>query len=167
MVADNDLALGEVIERLRRSPVWDSLVVFAVEDDAQNGPDHVDAHRSVLLVASPFARSHVVDSTFYTTSSVVRSIGLILGLPPLSEYDASATPLGRAFTTAADTAAFVHRAPTWPLDERNPQAFRSAIPRRDLAGPDEADETVLNWEIWTSVQRTPPPPPAARSLRPS
>jgi len=166
MVADNDLALGAVIERLRRSPVWDSLVVFAVEDDAQNGPDHVDAHRSVLLVASPFARRHVVDSTFYTTSSVVRSIGLILGLPPLSEYDASATPLGRAFTTAADTAAFIHRAPTWPLDERNPQAFRSAIPRRDLAGPDEADETVLNWEIWTSVRPTPPPPPRRSLLAP-
>ena len=69
MVADNDLALGQVLERLSRSPAWASLVVFSVEDDAQNGPDHVDAHRSVLLVASPYARRGVVDSTFYTTSS--------------------------------------------------------------------------------------------------
>src|SRR6266704_914408 len=91
MVADNDLALGQVIERLSSSAAWSSLAVFVLEDDAQNGPDHVDAHRSVLLVASPYAKSGVVDSTFYTTSSVVRSIELILGLSPLSQYDSAAT----------------------------------------------------------------------------
>src|SRR5438445_11983295 len=80
MVADNDLALGQIVERLSRSAAWPALALFALEDDAQNGPDHVDAHRSVLLLASPYARRGVVDSTFYTTRSVVRSIGLILDL---------------------------------------------------------------------------------------
>ena len=164
MVADNDLALGEVIERLGRSPAWASMVVFALEDDAQNGPDHVDAHRSVLLVASPYARHGVVDSSFYTTSSVVRSIGLILALPPLSQYDAAATPLLNAFTQRLDATPFVHLPSSWPLDELNPQAFRSRIPARDLARPDAADEALLNWEIWTSVHAGSAPPPVRRSL---
>src|SRR3989441_7414116 len=90
MVADNDLALGQIVERLSHSRAWDSLALFVLEDDAQDGPDHVDAHRSVLLVASPYARHGIVDSTFYTTSSVVRSIGLILGLEPLSQDDVAA-----------------------------------------------------------------------------
>src|SRR5213079_1673673 len=93
MVADNDLALGQIVERLSHSAAWPSLALFVLEDDAQDGPDHVDAHRSVLLVASPYARQNAVDSTFYTTASVLRTIEGILGLPPLSQYDAGATPL--------------------------------------------------------------------------
>ena len=160
MVADNDLALGRVIERLSHSPAWQSLAVFALEDDAQNGPDHVDAHRSVLLVASPFARRGIVDSTFYTTSSVVRSIGLVLGLPPLSQYDAGATPLWGAFTSRPDLAPFAALPNRWALDEVNSHALRSMVPARDLARPDAADETELNREIWASVrpaERLPPP----------
>src|SRR5207249_5865979 len=103
MVADNDLALGLIVERLSQSPAWASLAVFVLEDDAQNGPDHVDAHRSVLLVASPYARRDAVDSTFYTTASVLRTIEGILGLPPLSQYDAGATPLWNAFTRRPDS----------------------------------------------------------------
>ena len=164
MVADNDLALGQVIERLSRSPAWASLAVFVLEDDAQNGPDHVDAHRSVLLVASPYARRGVVDSTFYTTSSVVRSIGLILGLAPLSQYDAAATPLWNAFSQRRDSTPFTHLPSRWPLDERNQQAFRSTIPDRDFAEADGADEATLNWEIWTSVRPRSVPPPVRRSL---
>jgi YVTN family beta-propeller protein len=161
LVADNDLALGRVIERLSRSPAWARLALFAIEDDAQDGPDHVDAHRSVLLFASPFARRGVVDSTFYTTSSVVRTIGLLLDLPPRSQYDAGATPLWNAFTTRPDSSPFAALPTRWPLDELNPQAFRSRIPERDLAGrPDAADEAELNAEIWSSVrphQRLPAP----------
>src|SRR6266566_3617320 len=164
MVADNDLALGLVMERLSRSPAWASLALFAVEDDAQNGPDHVDAHRSVLVVASPYARRGAVDSTFYTTSSVVRSIGLILRLPPLSQYDAAATPLFNAFSQRVDSTSFFHVPSTWPLDERNKEAFRSPIPARDLAEPDVADEAMLNWEIWTSVRPGTEPPPVRRSI---
>ncbi len=152
MVADNDLALGQIVERLSQSPAWPSLAVFVLEDDAQDGPDHVDAHRSVLLVASPYARRAVVDSTFYTTASVLRSIGQILGLPPLSQYDAGATPLWNAFSRRSDATPFVHLPNTWPLDELNPQTFRSHIPARDLAAADAADEAELNREIWASVR---------------
>ncbi|HEX4574017.1 MAG TPA: hypothetical protein VH158_02710 [Gemmatimonadales bacterium] len=152
MVADNDLALGQIVERLSRSPSWSSLAVFVLEDDAQNGPDHVDAHRSVLLAASPYARRGVVDSTFYTTSSVLRSIELILGLDPLSQYDAVATPLGTAFAAHPDTAAFAHLPNTWPFDELNPHAFRSTIPESALTRADAADAAALNREIWQSVR---------------
>ena len=160
MVADNDLALGRVIERLSRSSFWSALALFAIEDDAQNGPDHVDAHRSVLLVASPYARRGAVDSTFYTTSSVIRTMGALLGLPPLSQYDAGATPLWPAFTTRSDVAPFAAVPNRWPLDERNAHAFRSRVPAGDLAGPDLADEEELNAEIWASVrphERSPAP----------
>ena len=136
------------------------MALFAIEDDAQNGPDHVDAHRSVLLVASPFARRGVVDSTFYTTSSVLRTIGALLDLPPLSQYDAGATPLWPAFATRADLTPFAAVPNRWPLDERNAHAFRSRVSDQDLAGPDMADEEELNAEIWASVrphERSPAP----------
>ena len=152
MVADNDLALGQIVERLTHCAAWPSLALFVLEDDAQDGPDHVDAHRSVLLVASPYARSGVVDSTLYTTSSVLRSIELILGLAPLSQYDAGATPLWNAFARRLDSTPFTALPNTWPLDQLNPRAFRSRIPARDLAEADAADEALLNWEIWTSVR---------------
>jgi YVTN family beta-propeller protein len=158
MVADNDLALGQIVERLSQSPAWASLAVFVLEDDAQNGPDHVDAHRSVLLVASPFAKSGVVDSTFYTTASVVRSIGVLLGLPPLSQYDAAATPLWGAFAGRPNPTPFTHVPNRWPLDQLNPHAARSAIPAGDFAVADRADEVVLNREIWQSVHPGAPVP---------
>ncbi len=85
MVADNDAALGRIVEAISRSRYWKESAIFVLEDDAQNGPDHVDAHRSVLLVASPFVKRGIVDSTLYTTSSVLRTIELILGLPPMSQ----------------------------------------------------------------------------------
>jgi len=152
MVAENDLALGLIVERLSQSPVWPSLAAFVLEDDAQNGPDHVDAHRSVLLVASPYARRDAVDSTFYTTASVLGTIEGILDLPPLSQYDVAATPLWNAFTRRPDATPFVHVPSTWPLHELNPVAFRSRIPARDLAEADAADEAELNREIWESVR---------------
>ena len=163
MVADNDLALGLIVERLSESPAWPSLAAFVLEDDAQNGPDHVDAHRSVLLVASPYARGDAVDSTFYTTASVLRTIEEILGLPQLSQYDAGATPLWNAFSRRLDATPFAHLPHTWPLTELNPSAFRSRIPVRDLAEADEADEMELNREIWESVHPGSAPPPVRQS----
>jgi len=165
MVADNDLALGRVVARLSRSPAWRSLALFAIEDDAQSGPDHVDAHRSVLVVASPWARRGAVDSTFYTTSSVVRTIGLLLGIGPLSQYDAGAAPLWNAFDSQLDSAPFHALPARWRLDERNPVAFRSRVPDRDLALPDRADEETLNAEIWASVRPHERVPTPRRALR--
>ncbi|HZH39945.1 MAG TPA: bifunctional YncE family protein/alkaline phosphatase family protein [Gemmatimonadales bacterium] len=163
MVADNDLALGQVVERLSRSKAWKSMAFFALEDDAQDGPDHVDAHRSVLIMASPFARHGIVDSTMYSTSSVVRTIGIFLGLPPLSQYDAGATPLTHAFETRPDLTPFRAVAARWPFDELNAKQSMSRLTDQDFAGPDLADETVLNQEIWQSVRGREPVPAPRRT----
>ena len=96
-VADNDLAVGMFIEYLSKSPVWKESVVFILEDDAQNGPDHVDAHRSPAYIAGPYVKRNFVDHTPYTTTGLLRTIELILGLPPMSQYDAAAIPLWRSF----------------------------------------------------------------------
>ncbi len=97
-VADNDLAVGEFIEHLSKSSVWKESVVFILEDDAQNGPDHVDAHRSPAYIAGGFVKRHFVDHTMYSTTSMLRTIELILGIPPMSQYDAAATPMWRCFS---------------------------------------------------------------------
>jgi YVTN family beta-propeller protein len=159
MVAENDRALGRLIEALSRSRFWSQTAVFVLEDDAQNGPDHVDAHRSPLLVAGPFVRRGMVDSTFYTTASVLRTIELILGLRPMSQYDAGATPLFAAFTTRPDTSAYVALGSRWPLGETNPSRSHSLLDPRVFRAPDLADEEVLNREIWASVRTSPMPVP--------
>ncbi len=158
MVAENDRALGRIVEALSRSRFWKETAVFVLEDDAQNGPDHVDAHRSPLLVMSPYARRGAVDSTFYTTASVLRTIELILGLPPLSQYDAAADPLFDAFTMDADPAPYAALPARWRLDERNGLGSRSTLRLRDFRSPDFADEDALNEEIWASARSTPLPP---------
>ena len=92
-VADNDLALGRVVEAVSHSKFWPQIAIFVVEDDAQNGPDHVDAHRTIAFVISPYTRRSFVDSTMYSTASMLRTIELILGLKPMSQFDAAAMPM--------------------------------------------------------------------------
>jgi len=173
MVADNDLALGRLVEAISGSSVyWKDSAIFVVEDDAQSGPDHVDSHRSVLLVASPFAKRGVVDHTMYTTCGVLRTIELILGIPPMSQYDAAATPLYNAFTGTPNLAAFTRALPRVPLDEHNlPTSFGSALSAAmDFSTEDRAPEALLNEIIWRSVKgaRSPMPPPRRSVLvRPS
>ncbi len=118
-VGDNDLALGQVVEGLSKSRFWNEMAIFVVEDDAQNGPDHVDAHRSVALVISPFVKRHTVDSTMYSTSSMLRTMELILGLEPMSQFDASARPMFHSFTRRADLAPYVHRPARVDLNAKN------------------------------------------------
>src|SRR5689334_8419060 len=96
-VADNDLAVGMFIEHLSESPIWNESVVFIVEDDAQNGADHVDAHRTTAYIAGGFVKRGFVDHTMYSTTSMVRTIELILGLPPMTQFDAAATPMRNCF----------------------------------------------------------------------
>ena len=173
MMADNDLALGRLVSTISNSSVyWKDSAIFIVEDDAQSGPDHVDAHRSVLLVASPFARRSAVDHTFYTTSSVLRTIELILGLAPMSEYDASATPLYGAFVATPNLGAESPLMPAVALDEKNPPtAFGSdASARMDFSVEDRAPEQLLNEILWRSIKGAHSTmPPARRSVfvRPS
>ncbi|RYY18930.1 MAG: hypothetical protein EOP41_10215, partial [Sphingobacteriaceae bacterium] len=101
-VADNDLAVGRIIAHLSESPIWKESVVFILEDDAQNGPDHVDAHRSPAFIVGPYVKRNAVVHTMYTTSGFLRTMELILGLPPMSQYDAAAMPLYECFTSKAD-----------------------------------------------------------------
>src|SRR5271169_217335 len=107
-VASNDLALGRLVEAVTKSKYWPETAIFVIEDDAQNGPDHVDAHRTVGLVISPYTKRGALDSTQYTTVSMIRTMELILGLPPLSQYDAAARPMFHSFTNEAILAPYVH-----------------------------------------------------------
>jgi len=172
MVAENDQALGRVVEAISKSRYWKESAVFVLEDDAQNGPDHVDAHRSVLVVASPYARRGAVDSTLYTTCGVLRTMELLLGLPPMSQCDAAATPLYGAFSSKPDPAPFGRREARVPLDERNaadaPGAAASAA--MDFSRPDRAPDRELNEILWKSVKgpASPMPPPVrAAFVRPA
>ena len=162
-VAENDLALGRLVEAISKSRFWPESAIFVLEDDAQNGPDHVDAHRSVLLVASPWARRGSVDSTLYTTSGVLRTIELVLGLPPMSQYDAAATPAFAAFAAKPDPAPYAVRAARVPLDETNrPDALGAqASLRMNLIEADLAPERELNEIVWKSIRGkdSPMPPP--------
>lgn len=119
MVADNDLAVGMFLDYLSKSPVWKESVVFILEDDAQNGPDHIDAHRSPAYIVGPYVKRKYVDHTPYSTAGLVRTIELILGIPPMSQYDAGATPLWRSFTAVPDYTTFDHLPVTVDLNEKN------------------------------------------------
>ena len=167
MIADNDLALGRVVEAISHSVYWKDSAIFVVEDDAQSGPDHVDSHRSVALVASPFARRGFVDHTFYSTSGMLRSMELILGLPPMSTYDAAATPLFNAFQSTPDLTVYRRSTPNVALDERNPVSAIGASASRamDWSDADLTPEEPLNEIIWHSVKGPDVPmPPPRRSV---
>jgi DNA-binding beta-propeller fold protein YncE len=162
MVADNDLALGRVIDAVSHSRFWPQTAVFIVEDDAQNGPDHVDAHRTVALVASPYCRPGSVDSTPYTTCSMLRTIELILGLEPMSQFDAAAAPMRACFRAQADASVFTARPARVDLDRRNPARTKLARISEgfDLSREDAIDEQTFNHVIWAAVRGEGEPMPA-------
>jgi len=149
-VASNDLALGRIVEAASHSRFWSQMAIFMIEDDAQNGPDHVDAHRTVGFVVSPYSRRSFVDSTPYTTASMVRTIELILGLPPMTQYDAGATPMYAAFSREADLTPYTALRPTVDLAAMNtahsPMAWESS--HLDLDDYDQAPEDELNRILW-------------------
>src|SRR5262249_45276497 len=117
----NDLALGRVIEAVSKSPQWKDSCIFVIEDDGQALPDHVDGHRVPYLVLSPYTRRHAVDSHFYTTASMLRSIELMLGLDPMTRFDALAEPITTCFLERPDLTPFQHVSNNVALDERNPK----------------------------------------------
>ena len=152
--ADNDLALGRLIEHLSHSPVWKESVVMIVEDDAQNGPDHIDAHRSTAYLVGPYIRRHAVVHTAYTTSGMLRTLELILGLPPMSQYDAAALPLWTCFTARPDFRPYVLHPATTPLDARN-TAYNAPARRAehfDMSREDAAPDLAFNENIWQAVR---------------
>ena len=154
MVAENDQALGRLIEHLSNSRIWKESAVFVLEDDAQNGPDHVDAHRSPAFVISPYAKRNAVVSRMYSTTSMLRTMELILGLPPMSQYDAAATPMWECFMAIPDLKPFTAIAATYNIHEMNVQV--NSISRKsagfNLAVMDAAPDLEFSEVIWKAVK---------------
>ena len=172
MVADNDYAVGQVVEALSKSRFWKKTAIFIVEDDAQNGVDHVDGHRTVALIVSPYSRRGAVDSTFYSNQSMVKTIELILGLPTLSLFDMIAHDMRASFGADADVTPYTAIRPAQSFTELNPplsalkgEARRAA---RDSAKmrwdvPDAAPSDRLNRILWHAVRGWETPYPGTRS----
>jgi hypothetical protein len=169
-VADNDLALGRIVEGLSRSRFWPATAMFVTEDDPQDGVDHVDGHRTVGFALSPYTRRGIVDSGFYTQPGLLKTMELILGLPPMNQLDLAASPLRGAFSEQADPTPYEARPSNVPLDELNPPLSSlsgAALERArasmalDLSGPDRADEATFNRILWHAVRgdETPYPCP--------
>jgi YVTN family beta-propeller protein len=152
--ADNDLAVGRFIEHISHSPVWKECAIFILEDDAQNGPDHVDAHRSPAYLISPYLRRHYVDHTMYSTSGILRTMELILGLPPMSQYDAAAMPLFRSFTATPDYTPYVAKAEHVDINERNTASGKLAreSAKFNLSVEDAAPDIPFNAVIWKAIK---------------
>lgn len=153
-VADNDLAVGMFLEHLSKSPVWKESVVFVLEDDAQNGPDHVDAHRSPAYIAGGYVKRHFVDHTMYTTSSMIHTIELILGMPPMTQFDAAATPMWRCFNQQADVTPFKVLPETVNLGDVNPRTGKLAMLSKnlDFSKEDVVPDQIMNVLTWKAVK---------------
>jgi YVTN family beta-propeller protein len=161
MVADNDFALGQIVEALSHSRFWPKMAIFIVEDDAQNGVDHIDGHRTIAFVASPYARRSHIDSTFYSHQSMLKTIELILGLPTMSIFDLIAHDMRNSFMDEPDVTPFSAIRPKQDLFEINPPVAALAGPARAAAKdskrmkwsvPDAAPTERLNRILWGSIK---------------
>ena len=153
-LGQNDYALGLLVERISKSKFWKESAIFVVEDDAQNGPDHVDAHRTVALVISPYARHHFVDHTMYSTSSMLKTIELILGLPSMTQFDAAAKPMCNSFTSSYDLKSYTVLPPKVDLDEKNVASAYGSDRSGELnfAQEDAAPDVEFNEIIWKAIR---------------
>lgn len=160
-VADNDLAVGMLVDYISKSAIWKETAIFIVEDDAQNGPDHVDAHRSTLYVVSPYVKRKTIDHTMYSTSGVLRTIELLLGLPPMTQYDAAAVPLYRSFTEVPDFTPYNFLPAKVDLNARNPVRGPLAAwsDQFDWSKEDAVPDLVFNDILWMGLKGTLAPPP--------
>jgi DNA-binding beta-propeller fold protein YncE len=153
-VADNDLAVGMFVDYLSKSPIWNESVVFILEDDAQNGPDHIDAHRSPLYIAGGFVKTGFVDHNMYSTSSVLKTIELILGMQPMSQYDAAANTLWKCFNKTANHKAFTTRPNQWDLNEKN--TAHTAMQRKsesfNFKKEDSINDHDFNEVLWKGLK---------------
>lgn len=153
-VADNDLAVGQFISYLSKSSVWNESVVFILEDDAQSGADHVDAHRTTAYIAGGYIKRHYVDHTMYSTTSMLRTIELILGIPPMSQFDAAATPMWRCFSTSPDSTPFHALPSNIDLNEKN--TLTNELSKKsagfDFSGEDRIAEDLFNEVLWKGIK---------------
>jgi len=159
-VADNDLALGRIVERLTRSKFWPKTLILVIEDDSQLGLDHVDGHRTTAFCISPYTKRGQVVSETYNHTSFLRTIGLVLGLPPMNRFDRTAQPMTACFTSTRDLTPYAHLPNRIPLDEMNPapQALSGegkrlalASARLDWSDVDRADAGTVARAVWHSV----------------
>jgi hypothetical protein len=163
MVADNDYGLGQIVQTIAHSSIWSSSAIFVIEDDSQDGADHVDAHRIPALVISPYAKQGAVVHTRYDFASVIRSMELIIGMRPLSLFDATATPMYDAFSgQPSNPAPFDAIAPKVNLLATNPANTAAASASARLpSGTDQIPQAVMDRLLWQAVHgagATPPPP---------
>jgi YVTN family beta-propeller protein len=158
-MADNDLALGRMIEAISKSPFWRDTLVVVVEDDAQDGADHVDSHRAPFLLISAYNRPGVIHR-FTNTTDAVGTIEEILGLEPLSQFDYYGRPLADAFAETPDLTPYGAIAPSVSLDEVNPKKGKAAkqSSRFDLSRPDAVDSAAFNRVLWMMLRATPANP---------
>lgn len=165
-VASNDLGLGKIVDAISHSKFWKDTAIFVIEDDAQNGPDHVDAHRTVGLVISPYTRRHNVDSTHYTTSSYVRTMESMLGLPPMTQFDENATPCFASFSATPNYKPYTVQDARIALNTKNPErtALGNLSKKLDWTGYDKADPNVLNAILWKALKPNVPMPAPVRSI---
>ena len=153
-VADNDLAVGLLVDYLSKSPIWKETAIFIVEDDAQNGPDHVDAHRTTAYVAGGFVKRKFIDHTMYSTSSMLRTIELILGIPPMTQYDAAAEPMWRSFTPVANLTPFNALPSNINLNDKNVAVnkWQQKSETFNFAKEDSAPDVEFSEVIWHAVK---------------
>jgi hypothetical protein len=159
-VGANDVALGQLVQTASHTRFWNQMAIFVIEDDTQNGPDHVDAHRTAGLVISPYCKRHYVDSTLYTTASMLRTMELILGLPPLTQFDAGATPMFNCFQKEPVANAFAALPAQVDLNARNTKKSRFAMEssKMDFSDWDLAPEDELNRILWYNARPNEPYP---------
>jgi len=162
MVGSNDQAIGKIVEGISHSSLWKEFAIFIIEDDAQNGPDHVDSHRTMGLVISPYIKRGTVDSSLYSTASMLRTMELILGLPPLTQYDEAAKPMFNSFTNKADLTPYTLSTARIDINVKNTAVAYGAKESlaMDFSDYDRADADTLNRILWHSIKGKDVPMPA-------
>jgi DNA-binding beta-propeller fold protein YncE len=161
LAADNDYALGTIVEAVSHSRFWPTTAICVLEDDSQNGADHVDSHRSPAWVISPWVKRHSVDGTMYNTTSMLRTMEFLLGLRPMTHFDAGARPMTAVFQRTPDPAPYTAEKPRVSLTERNPGATSAAAAsaHMNFEEADENDDDELNDVLWLAIRKNEPPPP--------
>jgi hypothetical protein len=175
-VADNDLALGRVVDAVSHSPYWDDTAIFVLEDDAQNGGDHVDAHRSIAFVVSKYspgtAAEPFVDHRFYTTVNLIHTMEMLLGLPPMNQNDAYAPAMGPLFAGAGNQPAFqadyrnLKNGLIYEINKRDAPGARESA-KMDFSRPDAAGAALLNKVLWRDQKGDAPVPAPKHTVLPA
>jgi hypothetical protein len=148
-----------IVEAISKSKFWPSTLICILEDDAQNGPDHVDSHRSPAYLVSPYIKRRQENSHMYNTASMLRTIELVLGLRPMTHFDAAAPPMTAAFQATPDNSPYTLEKPRTPLDARNPPRASGIADNMRFDREDENDDNELNDLLWRAIRKDAPPPP--------